>query len=104
GPLLPRKGGGRARVAGGFDVAEQSRGACVVDCALQYLDLGQVLAADVDEDGPRLDRVRSDQAALDEKMRIAEHDLAVLERAGLRLVCVDDEVRRFGAAAVDEAR
>ena len=44
----------------------------------------QVLAADVDEDVLRLDRVRRDQAALDQPVRDAEHDLAVLERRPAR--------------------
>ena len=59
------------------------------------LVLRQVLAADVDEDVRRLDRVRGDQAALDQPVRHLRHHLAVLERARLGLVGVDDEVRRL---------
>ena len=48
------------------DVAEEPGGARLVDArACEDLVLGQVLAADVDEDVLRLDRVRGDQAALD---------------------------------------
>src|SRR5215208_1058338 len=54
-----------------------------------------VLAADVDEDVLRLDRVRGDQAAFQEPVRDPRHDLVVLEAAGLRLVGVDDEVVRL---------
>ena len=38
--------------------------------------------------------MRRDQAALDEAVRDARHDLVVLEAAGLGLVRVDDEVVR----------
>ena len=58
----------------------------------EHLELALVLAADVDEDVLGLDRARRDQAALEEPERDAQHDLAVLEGAGLRLVGVDDEV------------
>src|SRR3954463_5667663 len=54
-----------------------------------------VLAADVDEDALRLDRMSGDEAALDEAMWNPRHDLVVLEAAGLRLVRVDDEVVRI---------
>ncbi len=61
----------------------------------EHLELVLVLTADVDEDVLRLDRVCRDQAALEEAERDAEHDLAVLERARLGLVGVDDEVVRL---------
>ena len=54
-----------------------------------------VLAADVDVDVLRLDRVRRDEAALDQAVRDLQHDLAVLEGPGLRLVGVDGEVDRL---------
>ena len=60
----------------------------------EHLPLALVLAADVDEDVLRLDPPRRDQAALEEPERDAQHDLAVLERPGLGLVGVDDEVVR----------
>ena len=52
----------------------------------------------------QLDRVRRDQAALDQPVRDGEHDLAVLEGARLRLVRVDDEVGRLAGALREEAR
>ena len=44
----------------------------------------------------RADRVGRSDHALDEEVRDAQHDLAVLEGAGLGLVGVDDEVDRLG--------
>ena len=70
----------------------------------QDLELVQVLAADVDEDAIALDRVRGDQAALDQPVRDREHDLAVLEGARLGLVGVDDQVGRLAGALREEAR
>src|SRR5262249_59636120 len=65
-----------------------------------------VLAADVDVDVPRLDRVRGDEAALDQPVRDLEHDLAVLERPRLGLVGVDRDVDRLRdlVGRGDEAR
>ena len=60
------------------------------------LVLRQVFAADVDEGEVGADRVCGDDDALDEEMRDAHHDLAVLERPGLGFVRVDDEVDRLG--------
>jgi hypothetical protein len=93
-----------AAVHDDLHVAEEPGGARVFDRALQHLVLGQVLAADVDEDALREDRVRGDQTALDQPVRDAPHDLAVLERARLGLVRIHDEVRRPCSAAVDQAR
>ena len=61
----------------------------------QDLVLGQVLAADVDERQARADRVRGDEDALDEQVRDARHQLAVLERPRLGLVGVDHEIDRL---------
>ena len=77
------------------DVAEQPGAACLLERGREDVVLGRVLAADVDEDVPRLDRVRRDQAALDQPVRDAQHDLAVLERARLRLVGVHRQVDRL---------
>ncbi len=74
------------------DAAEQPRATSLVECAAQHLELVQVLAADVDEDALRADRVGGDEAALDQAVRCEPHDVAVLERARLGLVGVDDEV------------
>jgi hypothetical protein len=63
----------------------------------QDLELGQILAADVDESRARSDGVGGDHDALDEHVRETVHDLPVLEGAGLRLVRVGDEVDRLRA-------
>ena len=72
-----------ADVAGGVRLVQRSRDALV--------RVGH-LAADVKEHLLGLDRIRADQGAFDELMRIALHQEAVLEGAGLGLVAVDDEV------------
>ena len=91
-----------ADVRAGAPVDEDRDVAADVRAALQLLQRGdehlvraRVLAADVDEHRLRLDRVRGDQAALDEPVRDAGEDLVVLEAARLRLVGVDDEVVRL---------
>ena len=86
------------------DAAEQLRLVHLLERRLDHLELVQVLAADVDEDLVAADRVRRDQAALDQPVRDGEHDLAVLEGARLRLVRVDDEVGRLAGALREEAR
>ena len=100
--LLAADVGAGAAVDGHVHLAEEARLARLVDGRLQDLVLGQVLAADVDEDVLRLDRVRGDQAALEQPVRHARHHLAVLERARLGLVGVDDQVLRLRALAVDQ--
>src|SRR5690606_5463849 len=52
------------------------------------------LAPDVEEGLGGADRVRRDEHALDELVRVPLHEEAVLVGAGLRLVAVDDEVPR----------
>ena len=54
----------------------------------------RILAADVDEAVLAAGRERGDRHRLDERERIALHQHAVLERAGLGLVGVADEVVR----------
>ncbi len=75
-------------------VADEVRPRSLVDGRLAALALQDVLAADVDVAGVRLHRDAGDQAALDQQVRIVAHDLAILARAGLRFVGVDDEVGR----------
>src|SRR2546428_13390316 len=48
--------------------------------------------ADEHEAGRRADRPRRDEHPLDERVRVALEQVAVLERPGLALVGVDDEV------------
>src|SRR4029079_4662821 len=58
----------------------------------QHLELGAVLAADVDEGRRGADPEAHRDNALDQRVRVAQHDLAVLERAGLRLIGVHAQV------------
>ena len=70
---------------------------CVVrvgDRLLEPLVPERELAPDVDEREVALDRERGDDDALDELVRIALDEHAVLERRRLALVVVDDEVAR----------
>ena len=75
-------------------LAEQFGVVGLIDRRLQPLPLANELAAHVDVAGAAIHRAAGDQAALDQKMRIVPHDLAVLAGAGLGLVGVDDEVMR----------
>ena len=45
-----------------------------------------------------------DEASLDELVRVVSHDLSVLARAGLRLVCVDDQIVRSTVADLRHER
>ena len=65
-----------------------------VDRVLQPLVRERVLRADVDERALAAGRVRGDRDRLDQPERILLHEDAVLERAGLGLVGVADEVVR----------
>ena len=60
------------------------------------------LTADIDVRRLGADRVGADRHALDEGMRRPAHDLAILERAGLRLVRVATEVVRLPIARLHE--
>ena len=102
--LLAADVGARAAVEDDRDVAEQARLAHVRQRRAHDLEDVEVLAAEVDEDVLRLDPVRRHEAALDQPVRVAEHDLAVLERSGLRFVRVDAEVGRLARALREEAR
>ena len=53
-----------------------------------------ILAADIDERGIGVNRHRGDHDALDRQMRIALHDLPVLEGTRLAFVGVDGEIAR----------
>src|SRR5262249_1564293 len=66
----------------------------LVDRGLQTFSFSDELAADVDVAGVRGHGGAGEEAALDEKMRIVPHDLAVLAGAGLGLVGIDDEIMR----------
>ena len=73
-------------------VADQAFRSRFLERRAHHFELVQVLAAQVDEGHGSVDRVGRDQRALDHRVRDAEHDLAVLERAGLGLVGVDGQV------------
>src|SRR6266568_980973 len=62
-----------------------------------------VLAADVDPCLVGADRVGRDHDALEHHVRRVLEDVAVLRRARLRLVRVDDDVLRLRRVALDEA-
>src|SRR3984893_18647176 len=66
----------------------------LVDGGLQMLAFADEFAAYIDVAGMGPHREARDQAALDQKMRIVPHDLAVLAGTGLRLVGIDHEVAR----------
>ena len=61
-----------------------------------------VLAADVDEAEPRPDGAGRDEHALDEGVRIALEEVAILERSRLALVGIDHEVHGSGVVLGDE--
>src|ERR1700740_2498262 len=56
------------------------------------LALADKFAAHVDITGMRIHREACDQTALDQKMRVVPHDLAVLAGAGFGLVGIDHEI------------
>ena len=100
-------------------LAEVARLARLGERGVEHVGLVRVLAADEDERLVGADRVGADDHPLDEQMRVLLHQLAVLERAGLGLVGVADEVlvhrplgdeghllahREAGAAAAADAR
>ncbi len=91
-----------ASVHGDLDVPENPGLAGLGDGTVEDLEFVQVLAPDVDEDVLALDRVRGDEAALEEPVGDARHDLAVLERSRLGLVGVDDEILGLRRAAIDQ--
>ena len=66
----------------------------LVDGSQQALALAYELAADVNVAGVRRHGGAGIEAALDEKMGIVPHDLAVLARAGLGFVGIDHEIVR----------
>ncbi len=73
---------------------DQARGVSFVDRGLKPLPLADELPANVDVAGVRPHGERSEQAALDEQVRIVPDDLAVLAGAGLRFIGVDHQVMR----------
>src|SRR5438552_2845321 len=72
--------------------ADVARLAGLLQRRAQHLELGAVLAADVDERRRRPDAVAHRDHPLDQRVRVSQHDLAVLERARLGLVGVDAQV------------
>src|SRR5690606_5887434 len=64
----------------------------LVDGALQRLALANELAAYINVCSLGPHRETGDQAALDQRMRVVAHDVAVLAGAGLRFVGIDDQI------------
>ena len=93
--LLAADVGTRSTVEHDGDASEEIGLAHRLERVAQDLELALVLAADVDEHVLRLDSVCGDEAALEEPEWDTEHDLAVFEASGLRLVGVHDEVVRL---------
>src|SRR5262249_46172993 len=75
-------------------VSEESRVVRFLDGGAEATPRLHVLAADVHEAERGADRARGDEHALDQRMRIALEQIAVLERSGLALVRIDDEIDR----------
>mmetsp|Transcript_3204 Transcript_3204/g.6113 ORF Transcript_3204/g.6113 Transcript_3204/m.6113 type:complete len:562 (+) Transcript_3204:1383-3068(+) len=75
-------------------VAQHPGGVRLLDRRLHGLELVVELAAAVDVGRARAHREPGDEGALDQLVRLEAHDLAVLARSRLRLVGVDDDVRR----------
>ena len=65
-----------------------------VDRALQRFALGDEFAAHINVTGARPHGEGGDESALDQRMRVVAHDLAILAGAGLGFVGVDDEIMR----------
>src|SRR3954451_19963093 len=66
----------------------------LIDRRLQPLAFANEFSADIDVGRVRAHGESRHQAAFDQKVRIVAHDLAVLARAGLRLVGIDDQIAR----------
>ena len=73
-------------------LAEVARRPRLGERLLEPLDRECQLSPNVDVGNRRADRIAGDDRPLDETVRIQIHDTAVLERPGLALVGVDDEV------------
>src|SRR5690606_22454417 len=84
-----------AEAATGNVVAEPSVFPGALDRVGDALGRERVLAADVDVAAFGADSEARDRQRLDDRERIALEQDAVLERAGLGLVCVADDVTRF---------
>src|SRR5690606_4303623 len=70
-------------------------GARLLDARVERVRQVPELAPAVDVDRPGADRIRADQRTLDQLVRVALHDLAVLEGTRLALVSVDGDVSGF---------
>ena len=77
-------------------LAQVPRGARLGDRLLEDARPAYELATDVDVGGARLDRVGGDRDPLEHHVRVVLDQLAVLERAGLGLVGVADQVAGAG--------
>src|SRR5262249_61865888 len=61
---------------------------------LQALAFSDEFSADIDEAGMRAHSETGDQSALDQKMWVVAHDLAVLTGAGLGFIGINHEIMR----------
>lgn len=69
---------------------------CLVDGTLEVLGLAEELSSDVDIGSARLHREAREQTALHELVRVVSHNLAILARARLALVCINNQVAGSG--------
>ena len=84
------------------DSAQQTRPSRLVERGAHDLELVEVFAADVDEHALRSDSMSRDQTAFDQPVRREPHHVAILVRAGLRLVGVHDEVHGLSRVLGEE--
>ena len=75
---------------------EQAGRAILVDCTLQPVPRGRVLLPQVDVALLRLGEAHGDKRSLEEEVRAELHHEPVLDRPGLALVGVHDDVARPG--------
>src|SRR5207253_2251786 len=83
-------------------LADDARLTRLAQRGLHALEWLRELSANVDVARLRADRVAADRTSFDERMRRPAHELSILERAGLGLVGVADEIVRFAVAGLHE--
>ena len=86
-------------------LADEPRVVGFRDCGLEMFALQDEFAAHIDIGRVRAHGERSEQRALDQRVRVVAHDLPVLAGPRLGFVGVDDEVMRaFGVDGLGHER
>ena len=85
-------------------LAQQARVIAFVQRRLQGFALADVFAPDVDVAGIGPHREPGNQTALDQRMRIVPHDLAVLAGAGFGFVGIDHQIGRASVGHLGHER